>query len=70
MSEIDSSCLVDCPEDGCDGIMMRISLPSELPVKWQCVVCGLATWDGEVTVTHSGVPMHTITVPIFTDWNE
>lgn len=67
---VDPDCLVKCPEEGCDGFMMRISMPSELPVKWRCVVCGLVTWEGEEVQTHSGMPMHTITAPIFMDHNK
>ena len=66
---VDVDCLVDCPEEGCDGFMMRIGTSSEFPVKWMCVICGLVTWKSEEMQTHTGVPMHELTVPIFQNWN-
>lgn len=60
MDEID---LMDCPEPGCDGFMMRINLPSEAG-RYRCVVCGLITWDTEEMQTITGQSMHTLTVDI------
>ena len=42
--ELDVSCLMSCPEEGCDGVLLRISLPSENG-RYQCITCGLITWD-------------------------
>lgn len=41
--EVDPSCLMDCPDEDCDGILIRISLPSENPA-FRCLVCGGLTW--------------------------
>lgn len=37
---------MSCPGEGCDGVLLRISLPSENG-RYQCITCGLITWDTE-----------------------
>ncbi len=68
--EVDPSCLMNCPEPGCDGILVRTSLPSEtIPSgKLICITCGLITWQCKEMHDHTGKPMHILTVQIFQDW--
>jgi len=56
--------LVDCPDPGCDGVLIRMSMPSEKPVKYRCMSCGLITWVGPEVWSHTGVPMDTLAVSI------
>ena len=64
--------LMDCPEPGCDGILVRISLPSEtIPSgKLRCITCGLITWFLPEVQGHTGKPMHMMTIRIFQDSTE
>lgn len=68
--ELDPSCLMDCPETGCNGFLMRISLPNEKPVTYKCVICGLITWFLPEVQGHTGEPIHTLTAKIFQDWTQ
>lgn len=70
MREIDESNLMDCPEEECDGFLMRTNLPSEDPT-YKCVVCGLVTWDTPEVLTNTLHTGFTLTVEIFqvTNWS-
>ena len=61
--ELDPSCLMDCPGEGCDGILMRINLPSEAG-RYQCLICGLITWDTPEVMTSNMDIGFTLTVPL------
>lgn len=69
-ADLDPSYLMDCPDEDCDGILMRINLPSEKG-RYRCITCGLITWDTEEMKTDTMDVGQMITIQLDNwSWNE